>query len=218
MSAVSMPMPIMRASRRTMTCGLSGGARSSSCARACSTSLIWSMTNRSRAMSRRSSSSVLGGSGTPSGVRSAARRSGALRNVGLKVRTPKRAKHPFIRQTPLHPVDQARSLTDEPLALTVGALGILLRQRRDRDHVAVIRFAAQPADEDAFEQSRIEAICLGPAMLAGDGHAGWVDHVGFDAAGPEPARQPEAVAARLEGDRDAGDRAAVLGGLRTPAH
>src|SRR4051812_16124966 len=35
----------------------------------------------------------------PSGVRSAVRRSGALRNVGLKVRTPKRTKHPFIRLT-----------------------------------------------------------------------------------------------------------------------
>src|SRR3954470_5777904 len=45
-----------------------------------------------------------------------------------------------------------------------------------------------------------------------------MDDVGFDIAGPEPARQPEAVAARLEGDRDAGDRAAFLRGLRTPAH
>src|SRR5215211_6888492 len=42
--------------------------------------------------------------------------------------------------------------------------------------------------------------------------------LGFDAAGPEPARQPEAVAARLERDRDARDRTAFLGGLRTPAH
>src|SRR3954465_8420019 len=45
-----------------------------------------------------------------------------------------------------------------------------------------------------------------------------MDDVGFDIAGPEPARQPEAVAARLEGDRDAGDRAAFLRGLGTPAH
>src|SRR3954452_4394815 len=126
--------------------------------------------------------------------------------------------NPEADQTALHPVDQARALTDEPLALTVGALGILLRQRRDRNHVAVIGFAAQPAEEDAFEQSRVEAICLGPAMLAGDGHAGGVNDIGFDAPGPEPARQPEAIAARLEGDGDAGDRAAVLGRLCTPAH
>src|SRR3954453_23465365 len=126
--------------------------------------------------------------------------------------------NPEADQTALHPVDQARALTDEPLALTVRALGILFRQRRDRDHVAVIGFAAQPAEEDAFEQSRVEAICLGPAMLARDGHAGGVNDIGFDVAGPEPARQPETVAARLEGDGDAGDRAAFLGGLGTPAH
>src|SRR3954470_11152471 len=126
--------------------------------------------------------------------------------------------NPEADQTALHPIDQARALTDEPLALTARALGILLRQRRNGRHVAVIGLAAQPADEDTFEQSRIEAICLGPAMLAGDSHAGRVDDVGFDAAGPAPARQPEPVAARLKRDRDAGDRAAFLGCLRTPAH
>src|SRR4051794_22318117 len=126
--------------------------------------------------------------------------------------------NPEADQTALHPVDQARALTNERLALTVGALGILLRQRRNGRHVAVIGFAAQPADEDTFEQSRIEAICLGPAMLARDSHARRVDHVGFDIAGREPARQPEPVAARLERDGDARDRAAFLGGLGTPAH
>src|SRR4051812_30347426 len=55
-------------------------------------------------------------------------------------------------------------------------------------------------------------------MLARDNHAGWVNDVGFDIAGPEPARQPEAVAARLKRDGDARDRAAFLGGLGTPAH
>ena len=82
----------------------------------------------------------------------------------------------------------------------------------------MIGFAAQPAEEDTFEQSRVEAICFRPAMLARDSHAGRMDDVGFDIAGPEPARQPEPVAACLERDRDARDRAAFLGGLRTPAH
>ena len=121
-------------------------------------------------------------------------------------------------QTALHPIDQARALTNEPLALTVGALGILLRQCRNGRHVAVIGFAAQPAEEDPFEQSRVEAICFRPAMLARDSHAGRMDDVGFDIAGPEPARQPEPVAARLERDRDARNRATFLGGLGTPAH
>src|SRR4051794_3354109 len=160
MSAVSTPMPIMRARRRTMTCVLSWGACFSSCARISSTSLIWSMTNRRRAMSRRSSSSVLGGSGTPSG---GPQRCETVRRVAqCRLEGP----NPEADQTPLHPVDQARALTDEPLALTVRALGILLRQRRNGRHVAVVGFAAQPADEDPFEQSRIEAICFGPAMLA----------------------------------------------------
>src|SRR3954449_3979753 len=128
------------------------------------------------------------------------------------------ASNPEADQTPLHPVDQARALTDEPLALTARALGILLRQRCNGDPVAVIGFAAQPADEDPFEQSRVEAICFGPAMLARDCHAGRVDDVGFDIAGPEPARQPEPVAARLERDHDARNRATLLGCLGTPAH
>src|SRR3954468_3161789 len=55
-------------------------------------------------------------------------------------------------------------------------------------------------------------------MLARDSHAGWVNDVGFDIAGPEPARQPEPVAARLERDGDTRDRAAFLGCLGTPAH
>src|SRR3982751_4209603 len=126
--------------------------------------------------------------------------------------------NPEADQAPLHPIDQARAFTNELLALTVRALGILLRQRRYRRHVTVIGFTAQPADEDTFEQSRVEAICLGPAMLARDSHAGRVDDVGFDAAGPEPARQLEAVAARLERDHDARNRATLLGCLGTPAH
>src|SRR3954452_6886987 len=123
--------------------------------------------------------------------------------------------HPASRACPTCGSECARCLTRR---CAVGALGILLRQRWNGRHVAVVGFAAQPAEEDPFEQSRVEAICLGPAMLAGDGHAGGVDDVGFDAPGPEPARQPEAVAACLVRDGDAGDRAAFLGGLGTPAH
>src|SRR4051794_6187780 len=118
------------------------------------------MTNRRRAMSRRSSSSVLGGSGPPLG-----RLQGGETVRGVAQRRLE-GPNPEPDQAALHPVDQARALTDEPLALTARALGILLRQCRDRRHVAVIGFAAQPADEDPFEQSRIEAICFRPAMLA----------------------------------------------------
>src|SRR5271157_2618312 len=99
MSAVSIPTPITRAISRTIACVFSWGACSNRCARASSTSLIWSMTKRNRAMSRRSSRSVFGGRGTPSGVPSMARRSGALRNVGLKFRIPKRG---WLRGEPDH--------------------------------------------------------------------------------------------------------------------
>src|SRR4051794_13063832 len=99
MSAVSTPTPTTRASRRTIACGRSSGACRSRSRRAASAPAICSRTSRSRAMSRRSSGSVFGGNGAPSAVRSAARRSGALRRVGLKPRTPRRARAPFIRFT-----------------------------------------------------------------------------------------------------------------------
>src|SRR6266478_9474017 len=81
-------------------------------------------------------------------------------------------------QTALYSIDNARALTDQPLALAVRALGILLRQRRNRCHVAVIWFTPQPADEHAFEQSSVESISFRPAMLARYSHARRVDDVG----------------------------------------
>src|SRR2546427_505918 len=50
-------------------------------------------------MSRCSSAKAFGGSGMPSGVCTVARRSAALRRVGLKLRMPSRAKVAFIRFT-----------------------------------------------------------------------------------------------------------------------
>jgi hypothetical protein len=54
-------------------------------------------------------------------------------------------------------------------------------------------------------------------MLAGDGHAGRVNDMGLDAVRSKPTPQPEPIAASLEGDSDARDRAAGLAGLLTPA-
>jgi hypothetical protein len=50
-------------------------------------------------MSRCNSATVFGGSGMPSGVCTVARRSAALRRVGLKLRIPSRARVDFIRFT-----------------------------------------------------------------------------------------------------------------------
>src|SRR4051794_29666614 len=81
----------------------------------------------------------------------------------------------------------------------------------------MLRPAPQPAEEHALEQGGVEPVGLGAPMLAGDGHAGRVNDMSFDAVSPEPARQPEAIAAGLEGDSDAADLAAGLAGLLTPA-
>src|SRR3954453_14755061 len=53
--------------------------------------------------------------------------------------------------------------------------------------------------------------------MARDRDAGRVDDVGLDAARPQPAGEPEPVAAGLEGDREPGDRASRPGRLVPPA-
>src|SRR4051794_16699218 len=81
----------------------------------------------------------------------------------------------------------------------------------------MLRLAPQPAEEHALEQGGVEPVSLGAPMLAGDGHAGWVNDMSVNAVSPEPARQPEAIAAGFEGDGNARDRAAGLAGLLPPA-
>ena len=97
MSAVSMPTPTMLASRRTIACGPASGACTRRSCLARSIAVIWSRITASRVKSRWNSSRVLGGMGTPSGVRKALIFCGALRNSGLKPRIPSRARAPFIR-------------------------------------------------------------------------------------------------------------------------
>jgi hypothetical protein len=159
-------------------------------------------------MSRRSSASVFGGSGAPSAVRSASRRAAQGRLEAADAEA---------GQGALHPVHDPGALAHEALALAARALGVLLLQRRDRGHAAVARLAAQPAEEGALEQLGVQAVRLGAPVLPRDRDAGRVHDVGLDAARPQPARQPEAVAPGLEGDREAGDRAPGPGRLVPPA-
>ena len=121
------------------------------------------------------------------------------------------------RQATPHPVDDAGALADQALPLPVRALGVLFLERRDRDHAAVVRLAAQPAEEGPPEQPGVEPVRLRPPMLARHGDARRVNHVGFDAMRPQPARQPKTIAAGLEGDGHARDRAAGPGRLALPA-
>src|SRR5260221_3134106 len=110
----------------------------------------------------------------------------------------------------LHSVDDPTSLSDEAVMLAVGPLGILVLHRRDLDHLAVITLAAQPAEKGAFEQLGVETVSLGAPMLARHRHTRCVNDVGLDAARIEPARQPEAVTASLEGDCNALNPASCL--------
>ena len=66
--------------------------------------------------------------------------------------------------------------------LAVGPLGILVLHCRDRDHLAVITLAAQPAKKGAFEQLGVEPISLGAPMLARHRYTRCVNDVGLDAA------------------------------------
>src|SRR6266849_2523141 len=116
-----------------------------------------------------------------------------------------------------HSVDNPTLLSDKALALTVGSFGIFVLDCRDRDHLAVITLAPQPTEKGAFEQLGVETIGLGAPVLARYGYARCVDDVGLDVARPQPTRQPEAVTAGLESDRDAFDPVSCLLRFLSPA-
>jgi hypothetical protein len=86
--------------------------------------------------------------------------------------------------------------------LTVRSFGILLRERGNRAHLAVLPLAAQPAEEGAFELLGVEAVGLGAPVLTRHRHARGMNDMGFDTARSQPAGEPEAVPAGLEGDRN----------------
>src|SRR5215831_15717895 len=155
-------------------------------------------------MSRRNSASALGGIGSPSGVRKLSRRVVALFQLRIE------AADAEPNQRCLHSVDDPTSLSDEAVMLAVGPLGILVLHCRDLDHLAVITLATQPAKKGAFEQLGVEPVSLGAPMLARHRYTRCVNDIGLDTARLEPARQPEAVPAGLEGDRDALDPASCL--------
>src|SRR4029077_11355604 len=101
------------------------------------------MTKPSRAILRCNSAETFGGSTEPSGVCSVARRSAALRRVGLKLRMP--------GEGPLHSVDDARAFPDQALALPIGPLGVLFGTRWHPRHAAVAPFPTQPPQEPPLQ-------------------------------------------------------------------
>src|SRR6201987_2123670 len=113
-------------------------------------------------------------------------------------------------------VDNPRLLNDQILALTVGSPRVLLLDRRDRHHAAVALFAAQPAEKDAHQKFRIETMGLWAPVFARHRNAGGMDDVALNIARPQPAREPEPVAASFKGDDDTLDVAPSLAGFRAP--
>jgi hypothetical protein len=69
-------------------------------------------------------------------------------------------------QSCFHSVDDPTLLSDKALALTVGSPGIFVLDCWDRDHLAVIKLAPQPAEKAAFEQFGVKTIGLGATVLA----------------------------------------------------
>src|SRR3954449_5160910 len=156
MSAVSIPIPITRASRRTIACGPWSGCVAKPSQRASSISLICPTMNSRRAMSRRSSACVFGGKAAPSGVRKV---SEALRGVA---QSRLEAADAQASQVGFDPVHDAGALADQALPLAVRPPRIFLLKGRDRRHGAVVRLPAQPAEEDALEQRGVKPIRLRP--------------------------------------------------------
>ena len=113
----------------------------------------------------------------------------------------------------LDPVNLAGALADQTLMLAGRAFRVLLFEGGHRGHAAVPALTTQPTQDSAFEQLGVEPVRLGAPVLAGHGNAGRVDHVRLDVMRTKPARQPEPVAAGLEGKYNALDRAASLGRL-----
>src|ERR1700726_4724285 len=168
------------------------------------------MTNPSRAMGRCNSAETFGGSAEPSGVCSVPRRSAALRQGWFEVANAQPG------QGALHSVDDARALPDQALALPVGPLGVLFGNGRDARHGAVAPFPAQPPQEPPLQQLGVEPVGLGPAMFPRYGDTRGMDHMRLHPTRLKPARQPEAIAAGFEGQRNPRDLAAGLDRLVAP--
>src|SRR5207253_11225843 len=75
----------------------------------------------------------------------------------------------------------------------------------------------RPPQDPALQQLGVEPVGFRSAMLPRYREARGMDHVSLDATRRKPARQPEAVAAGFEGNRNPRDRAAGPDRLIPPA-
>src|SRR5262249_45509791 len=155
-------------------------------------------------MSRCSSASVFGGIGSPSGVRKLSRRPTALFRFGFNPRMPSRI-HPALIWFAIRTFSPARV----PRSRARG-LGTPVLKGGDGANLEVITPAAQPAEKSTLEQRGVETVGLRSPMLARHRHTRGVNDVGLNAARLEPACQPEAVTAGLEGNDNAFDPASCF--------
>src|SRR2546421_11548123 len=166
------------------------------------------MTKPSRAISRCNSAETFGGSTEPSGVCSVARRSAALRRVGLKLRMPSRARVPFIRLTMRvrSPTRHSRSRLGRLASSSamVGTRAMVQWPRSPRSHPKNPRFS-----NSVSSRSVLARRCSRDTATL----EAWITC----ASTPRAASQPEAVAAGFEGNRNARDRAAGPDRLILPA-
>src|SRR5262252_8451976 len=120
-------------------------------------------------------------------------------------------------QGALHAVHKPRAFLDQALALPIGPLGVLFVNRRNARHAAVAPFRTQPSQERPLQQLGVEPVGLGSPMFPRHCDTRGMDHVRLDATRRKPARQPEAVAAGFEGQRNPRDIAAGPDRLIPPA-
>src|ERR1700732_1521870 len=157
-------------------------------------------------MSRCSSAKTFGGSDLASGVCTVARRSADPRLRGGRL-----AQGSFETanaqpgEGSRHAVYDARALCDQALALAIGPLGILFGNRRYAHHAAMAPFPTQRPEEPPLEQLGVQPIGLCPSMFPRNCHTRGMDHARLDPTRLKPAREPEAVAAGFEGQRNPRD-------------
>src|SRR5262249_3068792 len=110
---------------------------------------------------------------------------------------------------PRHPQSVVTPTVRAAEALGVGAFGILLMWE-PRPLCMDCARGAQPAEKSSLEQLGVETVGLRSPMLARHRHTRGVNDVGLNAARLEPACQPEAVTAGLEGNDNAFDPASCF--------
>src|SRR5437868_11990881 len=117
----------------------------------------------------------------------------------------------------LYPIHNPRAFPDQAVALAVRPLGVLFGNRGHARHAAMAPFATQPPQEPALQQLGVEPVGFRAAMLPRYRDTRGMDHVRLYSTRRKPARQPEAVAASFEGQRNPRDRAAGPDRLIPPA-